>query len=75
MTSATKYKTTGVPQLPTKDSDKLLRRIATLVEMDARHIKLLAAGDKAGLLELAQEYRNLFALDTASRIEKEADAV
>ena len=75
MTSATEYKPIGIKGLPTKDSDKLLRRIATLVEMDARHIKLLAAGDKAGLLELAQEYRNLFALDTASRIEKEAEVL
>ena len=75
MTSATKYKTNGVPQLPTKDSTEIKDRIKMVHEMDMRHMRLLLAGDKAGLLELAQEYRNLFAFDTASRIEKEAEVL
>ena len=71
MTSATKYKPPGVPQLPTKDSDKLLRRIKMLHDMDVRHLALLLTGDRDGLLELAQEYQDIFAVDTANRIRAE----
>ena len=71
MTSAKEYKPSGVPQLPTKDSTEIKDRIKMVHEMDMRHLRLLLAGDKAGLLELAQEYQDNNAVDTANRIRAE----
>ena len=43
-----------------------------IAEMDNRHTLFLAAGDRAGLLALAEEYHELGAVQTAAQIRNEA---
>ena len=71
MTSAKEYKPSGVPQLPTKNGTDIDDRVKMLHDMDVRHMRLLLTGDKEGLIELAREYQDIFAVDTANRIRAE----
>ena len=50
---------------------KHLNRMDMVVEMSARHARLLAEKDWVGLCKLAQEYENLGALTTAGSIRLE----
>jgi hypothetical protein len=59
----------GVPALRGEIKPEVLKRIERLGKMNDRRMKLTAAGDRMGLLNLADEYENLghYGLPTMAR--------